>query len=72
MGATAEVYQGIFLAFELFLPSRNILQLYLWWQYLRMRVMLDRSNMLRKIFSDFDAKINGLLAHQYVSPLIIG
>jgi hypothetical protein len=64
MGATAEVYQGIFLAFELFLPTRSILQLYLWWQYLRMRVMLDRSNTLRRIFGEFDAKINQLLAHQ--------
>jgi hypothetical protein len=40
-GAAAEVYHGIYLIFELLLPSRNIMQLYIWWQYLRMRYMLD-------------------------------
>jgi hypothetical protein len=40
-GAAAEAYHGIYLIFELLLPSRNIMQLYIWWQYLRMRYMLD-------------------------------
>jgi hypothetical protein len=36
-----EVYHGIYLIFELALPTRNIMQLYIWWQYLRMRYMVD-------------------------------
>jgi hypothetical protein len=64
MSATSEVYQGIFHVVELALPSRNILQLYLWWQYLKMRVMLDQSGLLRRIFADLDVKIRGLLANQ--------
>ena len=36
-----EVYHGLYLIFELVLPSRNIMQLYIWWQYLRLRYMID-------------------------------
>ena len=36
-----EAYHGLYLIFELVLPSRNIMQLYIWWQYLRLRYMID-------------------------------
>lgn len=39
----AEAYHGVYLIFELVLPSRNLMQLYIWWQYLRMRYMVDQS-----------------------------
>jgi hypothetical protein len=60
----SEVYQGIFLIVELLLPSRNIVFIYLWWQYLRMRVMMDQSGKMKKVFGDLDTKINQLLSNQ--------
>lgn len=45
LAATAEAYHGIYLIFELVLPSRNLMQLYIWWQYLRMRYMVDTTGM---------------------------
>ena len=35
--AACEVYQGLYLLVELLLPSRNLLMLMMWWQYLQMR-----------------------------------
>jgi hypothetical protein len=43
--AVLEVYQGLYCIFELVLPSRNIMQLYVWWQYLKMRYMVDQTGM---------------------------
>jgi hypothetical protein len=64
MSATSEIYMGIYLVIELVLPTRNILTMYLWWQYLRMKVMLDQSGQFKKIFGELDNKINGLLSNQ--------
>ena len=41
MAATMEAYHGIYLIFELIMPSRNLMQLYIYWQYLRLRYMVD-------------------------------
>lgn len=64
MAATIEVYQGIFHIVELLLPSRNIIQLYLWWQYLRMRYMLDQSGHMKSAFYELDVRIMQLVHHQ--------
>ncbi len=59
-----EVYQGVFLVIELALPTRNIMQLYLWWQYLQMRYMMDQSGNLKAAFIAIDLKLSGLLGHR--------
>jgi len=41
MASTMEAYHGIYLIFELIMPSRNLMQLYIYWQYLRLRYMVD-------------------------------
>jgi hypothetical protein len=64
MAATCEVYQGLFLIVELALPTRNVMQLYLWWQYLQMRYMMDPNGNIKEAFADVDNKISGLLAHR--------
>ena len=64
MAATVEVYQGIFHIFELVLPSRNLIGLYLWWQYLRMRYMLDSTGQMKAAFYELDMKITQLLYSQ--------
>lgn len=66
LAATVEVSQGMFHIIELVLPSRNIIQLYLWWQYLKMRYMMDRVGHVKRAFADMDQKITQLLAYQYV------
>jgi hypothetical protein len=68
--AQAEVSQGIYHIVELFLPSRNILQLYLWWQYLRVKYMLDQSPYLKTAFLDYHQKILTVVHHQYCPQII--
>jgi hypothetical protein len=62
--ASCEVSQGIFFIVELLMPTRSLITLYLWWQYLRMRYMADRSGHVKAAFVDIDNKINGLLQYQ--------
>jgi hypothetical protein len=64
MAATCEVYQGLFLIVELALPTRNVMQLYLWWQYLQMRYMMDSDGSIKGAFAGVDIKISGLLEHR--------
>lgn len=65
MSAVCEVYQGLFLIFELALPTRNIMLLYLWWQYLQMRYMMDQTGNMKAAFVTVDQKISGLISHRY-------
>lgn len=39
--AVCVAYQGVFLIIELALPSRNFIGIYIWWQYIRMRYMIE-------------------------------
>lgn len=63
MAATFEVYQGMFHIVELFLPTRNFIQLYLWWQYLKLRYMTDQQGHCKMAFQDVDRSLSGLMAH---------
>jgi hypothetical protein len=58
-----EVGQMLYLLFELFLPSRSLIFLYLWSQYLRMRYMMDTTGAMIKIFTFIDNRITVFLAH---------
>ena len=64
MAASCEVSQGIFFLVELALPTRSILTLYMWWQYLKMRYMTDKSGHVKAAFKGMDTKIMGLLQYQ--------
>jgi hypothetical protein len=64
MAANLEVYQGLFLIFELFLPSRNFMFLFLWFQFLQMKYMIDKSGNTRAAFADLDNRISWLVNHQ--------
>jgi len=69
IAATCEVWQGIFFIVELALPSRSLIGLALWWQYLQMRCMLSAASgpgsPIMRAFAELDAKISGLVGHQY-------
>lgn len=71
LGCTFEVYQGIFLVIELMLPTRNPIMLYIWWQYLQMRYMLDQTGVVKNAFKDMDQKVTTLVGHKYC-PSIVG
>lgn len=49
--AAMEAYHGLYIIFELVLPTRNLMQIYIWWQYLRMRYMLDQTGAARLALS---------------------
>ena len=68
--ALAEVLQGIFLIIELMLPSRNTFLVFLWWQYLQMRYMADKSGDLKEAFKSLDQKVLGLLSHRICPKLL--
>eukprot|EP01036_Dinobryon_divergens_P031736 gene31736-41191_t len=70
MSAQCEVMQGCFLIIELLLPSRNPLMLYLWWQYLQMRYLLDQSGSIKRAFTAVDASILQLISHRMCPELI--
>lgn len=70
MSCTLEVYQGIFLVIELMLPTRNPVMLYMWWQYLQIRYMLDKTGQTKQAFNEIDGKIEGLLQHQMCPSLL--
>ena len=65
MAANCEVIQGLYLIVELLLPSRNPVQIYLWWQYLRIRYKMDRTGSIKNAFSALDTQLNSILSHRY-------
>lgn len=68
--AQCEVMQGIYVVFELLLPSRNILFTCMWWKFLEMRYILDRSGNVKIAFASVDGKINSLLSHRMCPGLL--
>eukprot|EP01039_Chlorochromonas_danica_P000146 gene147-154_t len=70
LAATCEVYQGVFHVVEVFLPSRNIIQLYLWWQYLKLRYMTDSQGHVKAAFQDLDRSLSQLMASQYCPTIV--
>ena len=68
--ALTEVMQGIFLIIELLLPTRNTLLMFLWWQYLQMRYMADKSGDLKEAFRSLDQKVLSLLSHRLCPKIL--
>jgi hypothetical protein len=69
--ASMEVMQGVFLIVELLLPSRNFMFLFLWWQCLQMKYMMDRSGHTRTAFAELDSRISWVVNHN-ACPKAIG
>eukprot|EP00598_Pedospumella_elongata_P006108 CAMPEP_0184974678 /NCGR_PEP_ID=MMETSP1098-20130426/6099_1 /TAXON_ID=89044 /ORGANISM="Spumella elongata, Strain CCAP 955/1" /LENGTH=421 /DNA_ID=CAMNT_0027497293 /DNA_START=20 /DNA_END=1285 /DNA_ORIENTATION=- len=70
MAATMEAYHGIYLIFELIMPSRNLMQLYIYWQYLRLRYMVDSTGDLKLAFVGVDQRIQTVLAFRMVPDAV--
>ena len=62
--------QGVYLIMELFLPTRNFLFIYLWYQYLLMRYMQDRNGCLKEALKNLDMQISNLLAYSFIPAII--
>ena len=71
MGATCETMQGVFLIAELLLPSRNFMLVYMWWQYLLMRYLMDPTGHIKIAFSNLDNNFTQICSHQYC-PAVVG
>ncbi len=69
-GATCETMQGVFLIVELILPSRNLMLVYMWWQYLLMRYLMDPTGHIKIAFSNLDTNFMQLCSHQYCPALV--
>ena len=63
--------QGVYLFFELLLPSRNMILLYLWWQYLMMRYLMDQTNGMKTAFDTLDSQASLLCSHR-MCPALVG
>lgn len=70
LSAYSEVIQGIYLIIEVFLPSRNLLLVFLWWQFLKVRFILDQTGNIRWAFSDVDRNILILMSHKMCPSLV--
>ncbi len=68
---SAEVLQGVALVFGLIFPTRNMLFMYMWWQYLLMRYMMDQSGSMKTAFTTLDGQISGLTGHS-MCPAVVG
>jgi len=70
LSAYSEVVQGIYLIIEVFLPSRNLLLVFLWWQFLKVRFLLDQTGNIRWAFGDIDRNISSALNHKMCPALV--
>lgn len=70
MGATCETMQGVFLIVEILLPSRNFMLVYMWWQYLLMRYLMDPTGHIKIAFSNLDTNFSQICSHQYCPALV--
>ena len=78
--AQLEMYHGLYLVAELALPSRNVMNLIVWWQFMQMHYMMlaagqvegyVKENHLRAAFADMDVRVSGLVAHPRC-PQVVG
>lgn len=60
---TLEIGMGLFLILELFTPWRNMFGLFLFWQYLQMRYMLDNNGEVKSKFKKLDELFLNLTSH---------
>ena len=68
--AICEVMQGVFLVVELALPTRNPTAMFLWWQYLQMRFMMDKIGHIKTAFSSLDQRISSIISHRLCPKII--
>lgn len=68
---TLEIAMGLFLVLELFTPWRNTFGLFLFWQYLQMRYMLDKSGEVKNKFKKLDEFFLNLTSHSKC-PGVVG
>jgi hypothetical protein len=75
--ATCEIYQGIFLVVELALPTRNLMLIYLWWQYLLMRFTMEKASgahppVVKLALTEVDAVVTRYLSYNFVPQAVRG
>ena len=74
LGARSEVYQGLYLIFELVMPTRNFVLILLWWQYLQLRYVLDsplpERGHIRASIHKIDATITNLTDSGYCPGIL--
>ena len=75
--ATCEIYQGIFLVVELALPTRNLMLIYLWWQYLLMRFTMEKASgahppVVKLALTEVDAVVTRYLSFNFVPQAVRG
>merc|ERR1719273_1018509 len=68
--STMEIIIGFMLIVEMITPGRNIMMLFAWWQYLRVRYVL--SHYAKYAFSRITRKLDGWLIHSSWCPGIVG
>lgn len=68
--AQCEVMQGILFITSLLLPSRNFIIVYIYWQYLQMRYMLDKSGNIKNAFQGLNNSISPILGHRLCPQIV--
>jgi hypothetical protein len=70
MSCTAEVAQGMFLIVELLFPTRNIMLIVLWWQYLMMRYLMDQTSGMKLAFTSLDSQLVRVTTHRMCPSIV--
>lgn len=65
-----EIGMGLYLILELLTPTRNVFGLFLYWQFLQMRYMLDRTGVVKDKFKKLDEKILDVVSHPKCPPVV--
>lgn len=70
LSCTAQVMHGVFLVVNLLLPSRSLIGLFAFWQFLQLRYLLDQSGYVKQAFKSTDQQLLSVLSHPYCPGLL--
>jgi tetratricopeptide (TPR) repeat protein len=71
MAGHAEVYQGLYLIYELILPQRNFLMVFMWAQYMQLRYMTDQAGHVKRAVGQIDTRVMSLLSHSMCPTMLL-
>ena len=71
LAAYTEVLQGVYFIVEIILPTRNLMFTMLFWQFLQMRYITDKSGHIKAAFVELDGQIMKLLSYKFVPSIAL-
>ena len=70
LSAFSEVMLGVYFIIEVILPTRNIMMTMIYWQYLQMRYIFDKSGSIHLAFLQLDKQIITFVSYKFVPSIV--